>query len=442
MAITAPVAYWKLDESSGNASDSVGSYTLTNNNTVAFSSGKINNGADFVDSSSEYFNASSNIITANSALTVAMWVKVSTRSTDSPLCAQYTSAVAGVWWFNIASGDFLSFSQYDGGSVRTATDNVDIVDGNWHFIVLTVNSAHNSVKFSTDGSSFRTVAITAVTNWATQTFTLGKYGTGSYFNGSMDEVGIWNTELTIDEVQKIYNASRGNSYPFTDNLTTSLFAYYKLDESSGNASDSSGNGYTLTNNGTVTYTTGKINNGALFDNTIGKNLDYNGNLGFAGGGTRTYACWVNVSSFSATGYILDNTTTTAGSGSANKRFILYSENDSKIHMYAGTNEVLTSALSTGTWYFVVVTQNGTTWELFLNGTSQGTTSMGSATISDNSFRIGESHAGGGAGKSTTDEVGIWGRVLTSSEITSLYNSGTGLSYPFTTSTFVPRIIMM
>lgn len=227
-------------------------------------------------------------------------------------------------------------------------------------------------------------------------------------------------------------------------ILDNIKASWSLDESSGNASDSSGNGYTLTNNGTVTYTTGKINNGALFDNTLGKNLDYAGNLGFAGGGSRTWMVWVNISSFGGTGYILDNTTTTAGSGSANRRFILYSENDNKIHMFASGNEVLSASLSTGTWYQCVVTQSGTTWELFINGTSRGTTTMGSASYADDSFRVGESYAGGGAGKSTNDIVTIWDRVLSGTEITDLYNSGSGLQYPFgaSSSTFSPRCALL
>lgn len=228
-------------------------------------------------------------------------------------------------------------------------------------------------------------------------------------------------------------------------ILDNIVAAWSLDESSGNAADASGNGNTLTNNGTVTYSTGKINNGAVFDNTSGKNLDFAGNLGFAGGGTRTWMVWVNVSSFATGAYILDNTTTTAGTGSANRRFILYSDTDTKIHMFANGNEVLTGTLSTSTWYHCVVTQNGTTWELFLNGTSQGTTSIGALSYADNSFVIGESYAGGGSGRSTNDIVTIWDRVLSGAEITDLYNSGTGRQYPFSSgggSTFAPRLALL
>jgi hypothetical protein len=43
---------------------------------------------------------------------------------------------------------------------------------------------------------------------------------------------------------------------FSSNLTTSLIAYYTLDNS---LLDSTGNGYTLTNNGSNYTTSGKIN---------------------------------------------------------------------------------------------------------------------------------------------------------------------------------------
>jgi len=33
-----------------------------------------------------------------------------------------------------------------------------------------------------------------------------------------------------------------------------------------------------------------------------------------------------------------------------------------------------------------------------------------------------------------DEVGIWSRALNSTEVSELYNSGSGLAYPFTTGT--------
>ena len=47
-------------------------------------------------------------------------------------------------------------------------------------------------------------------------------------------------------------------------LNTNILASWKFDESSGNASDSSGNGKTLTNINTIAYVAGKVNNAADF----------------------------------------------------------------------------------------------------------------------------------------------------------------------------------
>lgn len=223
--------------------------------------------------------------------------------------------------------------------------------------------------------------------------------------------------------------------------TTSLLAYYKLDESSGNAVDATGNGYVLANSGSTGYASGKINNGAVFNNTNAKSLQNSGAINFVTGGTRTWTTWVNFSNIN--GYVLDNVTT-----NGNIRMIVYGGGDNKIHMFANGNEVVSGNLTTGTWYHVAVTQNGSTWQLYINGTFIGSTSTGGLSYAANGFVIGNSYAGGGPGQNTTDEVSIWGRVLTPSEITSLYNAGNGLSYPFqgsagqyqlATTTFTPQI---
>lgn len=47
-------------------------------------------------------------------------------------------------------------------------------------------------------------------------------------------------------------------------LNTNILASWKFDESSGNATDSSGNGKTLTNTNSISYVSGKVNNAADF----------------------------------------------------------------------------------------------------------------------------------------------------------------------------------
>jgi len=71
--------YWPLDESSGIAHDStVDGNNLTNNNTVTYASGKINNGASLASASSQYFSIpdfSQTGLGLNSSYTYAGWIK-------------------------------------------------------------------------------------------------------------------------------------------------------------------------------------------------------------------------------------------------------------------------------------------------------------------------------------------------------------------------------
>ena len=68
------VSYWKLDESSGNAADSVGSNTLTNTGTATYGTGKINNGIVLNGSSQYAVNTSLSSSISNSSYSVSAWI--------------------------------------------------------------------------------------------------------------------------------------------------------------------------------------------------------------------------------------------------------------------------------------------------------------------------------------------------------------------------------
>jgi hypothetical protein len=89
--------------------------------------------------------------------------------------------------------------------------------------------------------------------------------------------------------------------------------------------------------------------------------------------------------------------------------------------------------STATWYHISVVYNAAagTALFYVNGSQQGTTQTGMET---SIFNGGDAlWIGRGEGKyldGVMDELGIWSRALTSTEVTSLYNGGSGLQYPF------------
>jgi hypothetical protein len=87
------------------------------------------------------------------------------------------------------------------------------------------------------------------------------------------------------------------------------------------------------------------------------------------------------------------------------------------------------ALSTGTWYHTVLTFNNISKAavLYVNTTSNTATGSGNVPASSSEFWIGRD-SGQGFWDGRMDQVGLWKKVLSSSEVSQLYNGGAGLSY--------------
>lgn len=228
---TGLVSYWKLDESSGNAVDSVGINTLTNNNGVTYSAGKINNGANFASASSQFLSitdASQSGLDITGDMSFACWLKCS--NTNQFVSKSLSTGNQNSWQARVTpTSSFEVFTSADGSTVKTATFSTAVFTINtWHHVVITYTASAHSIEMFVDGSSIGTVNNSA--NVASSLFDsssdfrlgLGNPGGGEYLNGSMDEVGIWNKVLTSTEVTTLYNSGNGVQYNFG---ATNTFSY-------------------------------------------------------------------------------------------------------------------------------------------------------------------------------------------------------------------------
>ncbi len=218
---------------------------------------------------------------------------------------------------------------------------------------------------------------------------------------------------------------------WTASLENDLISYYKLDETSGDVIDSHGsnNG---TNNGATRGVTGKIENAFDFDGSndyVSTPTETRETMSFSWWrkGTEPTA-WLELSSHK-TGNDQGNIGIGFNAdGIFRLQFISTNVNEF-------TDNVETDALD-GNWHHavVVVEKSGsdTIVTAYLDGEFVEDVTISSASLSDNFpiyFGAGETdYPTHFNAEVTLDEIGIWHRALTSSEVTDLYNDGDGLGY--------------
>lgn len=94
---------------------------------------------------------------------------------------------------------------------------------------------------------------------------------------------------------------------------------------------------------------------------------------------------------------------------------------------AGTGVTSTNQLTTNNWYFIVGTLDGTRPRIYVNTIQTSGNGYTGGTLGSNSLCIGSlDGVSSRTVKGVIDEVSVWtNRALTASEITELYNDGTG-----------------
>jgi len=222
-------------------------------------------------------------------------------------------------------------------------------------------------------------------------------------------------------------------------------SHWTCNETSGVRYDSNVvNSNDLTDNNTVTYATGLLSNACDFEKTNSEYLSITDvqqqNLEF-------------LTSFSTSMWIYLESQPTAGNAyrffsklGANDGYeLMYSEDNVvrlRTRVYnggTGNNKDFTTAdLTDSTWYHVVFTYDGSSKQhcIYLNGTIYGSCQTGTINPGSNTeeLRFGAFAEGspGGFYDGLIDEITFFDYVLSStSEITSLYNSGTPLNYAST-----------
>lgn len=217
-------------------------------------------------------------------------------------------------------------------------------------------------------------------------------------------------------------------------LSDNLTSYYKLDENAANTTveDSKGNktGTSTTNTSNLSVT-GKIN--TAFDFAGADNIALPANI-FSNPTEVSINFWAKANN-ATSNYFLVNFNDSTGAPWINVSY--NSLNSIRGRIYDGSaGEIISNNFtSTDILMITLTAKEGDRVDFYINGNLEGSnTSFGTFTqIATNANKIGSNRVGGQELDGWMDEFGIWDRKLTQTEITELYNSGSGLAFPFPTT---------
>ncbi len=222
------VAYYKFNNGA-LTTDSVGSYTLTNTNSIANSSdGKIDYCADAgTSNTTKYLSRDDTYgMLGSTAKTYSFWWKCTVApgvgTTQAVFRHLYGGSAVGnyanVFYHNNAGTYEVIMPTSPAGMAVTKTLTV----GTWYHFAVTI-PANNTGNITCYVNG---VAIGTTPNWAqnygltTRLVIFADHAFGDISPGETDEFGIWARVLTENEILNLYKGGFGNAYPFSSTENT------------------------------------------------------------------------------------------------------------------------------------------------------------------------------------------------------------------------------
>lgn len=204
-------AYYTADNT---PNDALGNYNGTLTNGATYDTGIINNGFS-LDGVNDYVDISPSLgasLTApTSSFSYSAWV-YKTKSGQAVIVQNGGSSFGCT--MAVTSGGFIGLFYGGSSAVQGSTTSAGFINLNtWHHVVATYDGAGN-VSFYRDGASAGTYSISWTDGAGTADAWIGSFlGSSNFFGGIIDEVGIWDRELSASEVTELYNSGAGKQYP-------------------------------------------------------------------------------------------------------------------------------------------------------------------------------------------------------------------------------------
>ena len=259
---TGLIGWWKFDEGTGtSAKDSAGGNDGVLGGGAGWTNVAVSGNASRFDGINDVVNVSysrSFDFESSQDFSITAWTRVRGTAGNHTIAStsNYVSPNAGWVFFATGNLEVQLNNQTAGAGFLVSDENINITDDTWHHVAFTASRTGNGI-FYKDGILVGSFDISGAGNISSnQPLTIGKNNaSGNFFNGTIDELKLWNRSLSADEVWQDSQRRSGifaNWTPRTapydcDKYTVAL---YHLDNSAGNAcQDNIGS-----NNGTIIMT--------------------------------------------------------------------------------------------------------------------------------------------------------------------------------------------
>jgi len=404
------IAYWQFNENSGSvAGDSDGN----NDGTIT--------GADWttgINQSALNFNGSDGNVEipfsnelniTGDEISLSVWIKKESANDDGAFLFCRTKYI-----LRMDNHGKVTFAVYAPGwkSVTTPWEK-RIVDTDWHHVVATYDG--NKLKLYVDAVLITSKNASGNLKTSSSSTYIGSEGTINYFDGTIDEVAIYNKDLSQQEISTIYADT-----PNPDSGDDALVSWWKFNENAGNtASDSQG-----ANNGSILgpqWTSDGAEGSALtFDGvndfvlvTNADNLNVSDQI--------TIMAWAKTSE--------NKTAKIVEKGDWDGNSILQDHwNGWAGQIRTASNQSYSLNWGNGIpvydeWYHIALTYNGAVLKLFVNGQLTNSKQVtGELHINGRDFVIGSNNGAQKFFHGSIDDVRFFNKALTQTEIQAIYNN--------------------
>lgn len=244
--LTSLVSFWEMQELSGTRYDAHSTNHLTANGTggVAQAAGKVGWAADFEDGDSDYLeitDGSQSGLDLSTDWSFSAWVYFEALPTSGNLMTIASKGVNGggngqyaMQIYNDTGTYRLRVTVYDSTNPGdNLTINIGVVTpstATWYHYVWTFTESTFTSQGFVNGSSLGAGVVhtgyDGTMNNSTGPFAIGRLATSntSYWDGRIDQLGVWSKVLSGSEITDLYNSGSGMGYGVAVDATAEGYA--------------------------------------------------------------------------------------------------------------------------------------------------------------------------------------------------------------------------